>query len=205
MNMKREVKEEFLAEVQRLLEAQKEEHENKIKEMSDELERLKSSQRGTERNTEDSYKEELQNNLYVNKFDKIKHMVNKETQQDDSKAYLFVLNTKERIASHQELGANLVRFSHKRNDEEMRDDSKNKEEDGVTYSDVALMEIDKEVLKGGLRKIAERDWHNVNRALRVTEFDRSSVTYGEGRNAPPTNNVNPFNKDIRDQEYLSKL
>lgn len=203
--MKREVKEEFLAEVQRLLEAQKEEHENKIKEMSDELERLKSSQRGTERNTEDSYKEELQNNLYVNKFDKIKHMVNKETQQDDSKAYLFVLNTKERIASHQELGANLVRFSHKRNDEEMRDDSKNKEEDGVTYSDVALMEIDKEVLKGGLRKIAERDWHNVNRALRVTEFDRSSVTYGEGRNAPPTNNVNPFNKDIRDQEYLSKL
>lgn len=205
MNMKREVKEEFLVEVQRLLEAQKEEHDNKIKEMSDELERLKSSQRGTERNTEDNYKEELQNNLYINKFDKIKHMVNKETQQDDSKAYLFVLNTKERIASHQELGANLVRFSHKRNDAEMRDDSKNKEEDGVTYSDVALMEIDKEVLKGGLRKIAERDWHNINRVLRVTEFDKSSVTYGEGRNAPPTNNANPFNKDLRDQEYLSKL
>lgn len=203
--MKREVKEEFLVEVQRLLEAQKEEHDNKIKEMSDELERLKSSQRGTERNTEDNYKEELQNNLYINKFDKIKHMVNKETQQDDSKAYLFVLNTKERIASHQELGANLVRFSHKRNDAEMRDDSKNKEEDGVTYSDVALMEIDKEVLKGGLRKIAERDWHNINRVLRVTEFDKSSVTYGEGRNAPPTNNANPFNKDLRDQEYLSKL
>lgn len=203
--MKREVKEEFLVEVQRLLEAQKEEHDNKIKEMSDELERLKSSQRGTERNTEDNYKEELQNNLYINKFDKIKQMVNKETQQDDSKAYLFVLNTKERIASHQELGANLVRFSHKRNDQEMRDDSKNKEEDGVTYSDVALMEIDKEVLKGGLRKIAERDWHNINRVLRVTEFDKSSVTYGEGRNAPPTNNANPFNKDLRDQEYLSKL
>lgn len=203
--MKREVKEEFLVEVQRLLEAQKEEHDNKIKEMSDELERFKNSQRGTERNTEDNYKEELQNNLYVNKFDKIKHMVNKETQQDDSKAYLFVLNTKERIASHQELGANLVRFSHKRDDQEMRDDSKNKEEDGVTYSDVALMEIDKEVLRGGLKKIAERDWHNINRTLRVTEFDKSSVTYGEGRNAPPTNNVNPFNKDIRDQEYLSKL
>ena len=203
--MKREVKEEFLVEVQRLLEAQKEEHDNKIKEMSDELERFKNSQRGTERNTEDNYKEELQNNLYVNKFDKIKHMVNKETQQDDSKAYLFVLNTKERIASHQELGANLVRFSHKRDDQEMRDDSKNKEEDGVTYSDVALMEIDKEVLRGGLKKIAERDWHNINRTLRVTEFDKSSVSYGEGRNAPPTNNVNPFNKDIRDQEYLSKL
>ena len=56
-------KEEFLAEVQRPLEAQKEEYENKIKEMSEELERFKSSQRGTERNTEDNYKEELQNNL----------------------------------------------------------------------------------------------------------------------------------------------
>ena len=205
MNMKREVKEEFLVEVQKLLEAQKEEHDKKMKEMSEELERFKGSQRGSERNAEDSYKEELQNNLYTNKFDKIKQMVNKETPLDESKAYLFVLNTKERIASHQELGANLVRFSHKRNDQEARDDSKNKEEDGVTYSDVAMMEIDKEVLKNGLKQISTRDWHNINRTLRVTEFDKSSVTYGEGRNAPPTNNVNPFNKDIRDQEYLSKL
>lgn len=203
--MKREVKEEFLVEVQRLLEAQKEEHENKIKEMSDELERLKSSQRGTERNTEDSYKEELQNNLYINKFDKLRQMVSKESSQDESKECIFVLNTKERIASHQEIGANLVRYPHKRNDEEMRDDTKNKEEDGVTYSDVAMMEIDKELLRQRRKKISERDWHNVNRALRVTEFDRSSVTYGEGRNAPPTNNANPFNKDLRDQEYLSKL
>jgi len=203
--MKREVKEEFLVEVQRLLEAQKEEHENKIKEMSEELERLKSSQRGTERNTEDSYKEELQNNLYTNKFDKLRQMVSKESSQDESKECLFVLNTKERIASHQEIGANLVRYSHKRDDQEMRDDSKNKEEDGVTYSDVAMMEIDKELLRQRNKKISERDWHNVNRALRVTEFDRSSVTYGEGRNAPPTNNANPFNKDLRDQEYLSKL
>ena len=203
--MKREVKEEFLVEVQRLLEAQKEEHDKKIKEMSEELERFKSSQRGAERNAEDSYKEELQNNLYTNKFDKIRQMVSRETPEDASKDYLFVLNTKERIASHQELGANLVRFAHKRNDQENRDDSKNKEEDGVTYSDVALMEIDKDVLRSGLKKIATRDWHNINRTLRVTEFDRSSVTYGEGRNAPPTNNVNPFNKDIRDQEYLNKL
>lgn len=203
--MKRETKEEMMIEVQKLLETQREEYENKLKAMSEEVERFKASQRGTERNTEDSYKEELQNNLYVNKFDKIKQMVNKETQQDESKAYLFVLNTKERIASHQELGANLVRFSHKRDDQEMRDDSKNKEEDGVTYSDVALMEIDKDVLRDGLKNISLRDWHNINRTLRVSEFDKSSVTYGEGRNAPPTNNVNPFNKDIRDQEYLNKL
>lgn len=203
--MKRETKEEMMIEVQKLLETQREEYENKLKTMSEEVERFKASQRGSERNSEENYKEELQNNLYVNKFDKIKQMVNKETQQDESKAYLFVLNTKERIASHQELGANLVRFSHKRNDQEMRDDSKNKEDDGVTYSDVALMEIDKDVLRDGLKNISIRDWHNVNRTLRVSEFDKSSVTYGEGRNAPPTNNVNPFNKDIRDQEYLNKL
>jgi hypothetical protein len=203
--MKREVKEEFLVEVQRLLEAQKEEHDKKMKEVSDELERLKSSQRGTERNTEDNYKEELQNNLYINKFDKLRQMVSKESSQDESKECLFVLNTKERIAAHQEIGANLVRYSHKRNDQEMRDDSKNKEEDGVTYSDVAMMEIDKEVLRQRNKKISLEGWHNVNRTLRVTEFDRSSVTYGEGRNAPPTNNANPFNKDLRDQEYLNKL
>jgi hypothetical protein len=104
--MKREVKEEFLVEVQRLLEAQKEEHDKKMKEVSDELERLKSSQRGTERNTEDNYKEELQNNLYINKFDKLRQMVSKESSQDESKECLFVLNTKERIAAHQEIGAN---------------------------------------------------------------------------------------------------
>jgi hypothetical protein len=132
-------------------------------------------------------------------------MVSKESSQDESKECLFVLNTKERIAAHQEIGANLVRYSHKRNDQEMRDDSKNKEEDGVTYSDVAMMEIDKEVLRQRNKKISLEGWHNVNRTLRVTEFDRSSVTYGEGRNAPPTNNANPFNKDLRDQEYLNKL
>lgn len=203
--MKRETKEEMMIEVQKLLETQREEYENKLKAMSEEVERFKASQRGSERNSEENYKEELQNNLYVNKFDKIKQMVSKETQQDESKAYLFVLNTKERIASHQELGANLVRFSHKRNDQEMRDDSKNKEDDGVTYSDVALMEMDKDVLRDGQKNISIRDWHNVNRTLRISEFDKSSVTYGEGRNAPPTNNVNPFNKDIRDQEYLNKL
>jgi hypothetical protein len=203
--MKRDTKEELMLEVYNLLETQKIEYESKLKEMSDELSRLKNSQRGSERNSEDNYKEELQNNLYTNKFDKIKQMVNKETPLDESKAYLFVLNTKERIASHQELGANLVRFSHKRNDQEARDDSKNKEEDGVTYSDVAMMEIDKDVLRNGLKQISTNDWYNINRTLRVTEFDKSSVTYGEGRNAPPTNNVNPFNKDIRDQEYLSKL
>jgi hypothetical protein len=203
--MKREAKEELMLEVQNLLETQQELYQTKIKEMSDEIERLKFFQRGNERNSEDNHKEELQNNLYVNKFDKIRAMVNRETTQDESKAYLFVLNSKERIAMHQEIGANLIRTTHKRNDQEMRDDSKNKEEDIITYSDVAMMEIDKDVLRNGNKRISLNTWHEVNRALRVSEFDKSSVTYGEGRSAPPTNNANPFNKDINDKEYLSKL